>query len=135
MATMATQTTQNDKMLEHDVWQRFCPQGSNCKGFENAAILPSERGLEKAQGGNGSASSSGPFGAAIVLREVEPLEHGSLPDCVLLEDQGGLGTQRVLEDRQLSLGIAANSLLQRFHDRQPGVRLRAAFGEVLPQSG
>ena len=92
MVTMATQTTQNDKMLGHDVWQRFCPQGGNCKEFENAAILPSERGLEKAQGGNGceSTSSPGAFGAAIVLREVEPLQHGSLPDCVLLDNQRGL---------------------------------------------
>ena len=88
MATMATQTKQNDKMLEHDVWQRFCPQGSNCKGFENAAILPSERGLEKAQGSNAceSTSSPGPFGAIVALGEIEAFEHASLPDCVLLED-------------------------------------------------
>ena len=115
----------------------FCPQGSNNKGFENAAILPSERGLEKPQGGNvwKSASSSGPFGAAVVLREVESFEHGSLPDYVFLKDQGGLGTQRVLEYRQLSLGIAANSLLQRFRDRHSSFEERPAFDEVLPQSG
>ena len=72
---------------------------------------------------------------AVVLRETKPLQHRRLLGCVLIEEQNGLKTQRALEDRQLSPGIATHNVLQRVHGCLPGVQKRAAFDEVLPQSG